>query len=41
MREKISIIGRLDMKELDINKEKVSDYFLKDKDALDIIVGET
>lgn len=39
--EKISIIGRLDMKELDINKEKVSDYFLKDKDALDIIVGDT
>ena len=39
--EKISIIGRLDIKEMDIHKDNVSEYFLKDKDALDIIVGDT
>lgn len=38
--EKISVIGRLDIPQMDINKENVSEYFLKDRDALNVIVGD-
>lgn len=39
--DRISVIGRLDINEMNINKENVSEYFLKDKDALNLIVGES
>lgn len=39
--EKIAIIGRLDIKEMGIYKDNISEYFLKDKDALDVIIGDT
>lgn len=38
--KKISVIGRLDIPQMDINKENVSEYFLKDRDALNVIVGD-
>lgn len=39
--EKISVIGRLDIPQMDINKENISEYFLKDKDALNVILGDS
>lgn len=38
--EKISVVGRLDIPQMDINKENISEYFLKDRDALNVIVGD-
>ncbi len=39
--EKISVVGRLDIPQMNINKENVSEYFLKDKDALNLILGDS